>query len=72
VLHGFLIAYQAEFFEEINNSLISNLTSTNTAWLFVVCGLMGSFVALIERAGGVYAFGNWVAKRAKTKKATKC
>lgn len=70
VLLGFLMAYQGDFFSEINNSLISNLTSADTAWLFVVCGLMGSFVALIERAGGVYAFGNWVAKRAKTKKAT--
>lgn len=70
VLLGFLMAYQGNFFAEINNSLISNLTSEDTAWLFVVCGLMGSFVALIERAGGVYAFGNWVAKRAKTKRAT--
>lgn len=70
IILGFLMAYQGEFFAEINNSLISNLTSEDTAWLFVVCGLMGSFVALIERAGGVYAFGNWVAKRARTRKST--
>lgn len=68
ILLGFLMAYQGEFFVEINNSLINNLISEETAWLFVVCGLMGSFVALIERAGGVNAFGNWVAKRAKTKR----
>ncbi len=68
ILLGFLMAYQGDFFVEMNNSLISNLTSEATAWLFVVCGLMGSFVALIERAGGVNAFGNWVAKRAKTKR----
>ena len=69
VLLGFLMAYQGQFFVEINNSLISNIISEDTAWLFVVCGLMGSFVALIERAGGVYAFGNWVAKRAHTRRA---
>ncbi|MFA5528298.1 MAG: Na+/H+ antiporter NhaC family protein [Peptostreptococcales bacterium] len=70
IILGFLMAYQGQFFSEINISLIDNLTSADTAWLFVVCGLMGSFVALIERAGGVYAFGNWVAKRARTRKAT--
>lgn len=70
IILGFLMAYQGEFFIEINNSLIDNLISKDTAWLVIVCGLMGSFVALIERAGGVYAFGNWVARRANTRKAT--
>lgn len=70
IILGFLMAYQGQFFTELNNSLIDNLISEETAWLFIVCGLMGSFVALIERAGGVYAFGNWVAKRARTKKST--
>jgi tetracycline resistance efflux pump len=58
------------FFESINTSLISNVANENTAWLFIVCGLMGSFIVLIEKAGGVYAFGLWVAKRAKTRRAT--
>ncbi|MCQ2398255.1 MAG: hypothetical protein MJ052_03010, partial [Sphaerochaetaceae bacterium] len=31
------------------------------------CGLMGSIIAIIEKAGGAYAFGEWVAKKAKTK-----
>ncbi len=70
IILGFTMAYQGQFFVEINNSLIDNLINEETAWLFVVCGLMGSFVALIERAGGVHAFGNWVAKRAKTKRST--
>lgn len=70
IILGFIMAYQGQFFVEINNSLIDNLINEETAWLFVVCGLMGSFVALIERAGGVHAFGNWVAKRAKTKRST--
>lgn len=58
------------FFEAINTSLISNVANEDTAWLFIVCGLMGSFIALIEKAGGVYAFGVWVSKRAKTRKST--
>lgn len=58
------------FFDAVNYSLISNMANEDTVWLFIVCGLMGSFVALIEKAGGVYAFGAWVAKRAKTRKST--
>ena len=76
IILGFLMAvsiggFQGEsFFTSINTVLIENVADEDTAWLFIVCGLMGSFVALIERAGGVYAFGVWVSKRAKTRKST--
>ncbi len=40
------------------------------AWLFIVCGLMGGIVAVIEKSGGGYAFGNWVTTKAKTAKST--
>ncbi len=69
-IYGFEAGETLSFFDAINYSLIINVANEDTAWLFIVCGLMGSFVALIEQAGGVYAFGRWVAKRAKTKKAT--
>ena len=57
-------------------NVLTNLSSTlkdvlmdeDTAWLFIVCGLMGSLITLIERAGGAFAFGEWVSKRAKTRK----
>lgn len=76
IVLGFLMAVSIggfegqSFFDSINSVLIENVASEDTAWLFIVCGLMGSFVALIERAGGVYAFGVWVTKRAKTRKST--
>lgn len=69
-MYGFETGDQLSFFDAINYSLIANVANEDTAWLFIVCGLMGSFVALIEHAGGVYAFGTWVAKRAKTRRAT--
>ncbi|HJJ93756.1 MAG TPA: hypothetical protein O0X31_04355, partial [Methanocorpusculum sp.] len=40
------------------------------AWLIIVCGLMGSIIALIERSGGAIAFGNWAAKHAKGEKSS--
>jgi Na+/H+ antiporter NhaC len=69
-IYGFEVGQTLGFFDAINYSLIMNVANEDTAWLFIVCGLMGSFVAIIEHAGGVYAFGRWVAKRAKTKKST--
>jgi len=51
-----------------SGSLLDVMMSEDIAWLFIVCGLMGSIITLIERAGGAVAFGNWVAKTAKSKK----
>lgn len=69
-LLGFFMAYKLEFFSHLNETLLSVLTSDDTQWLFIVCGLMGSIIALIERGGGAIAFGEWVAKRAKTRRST--
>lgn len=44
-------------------------TGSDACWLIIVCGGMGGIIALIERSGGAYAFGEWAAKRAKTEKA---
>lgn len=52
-----------------SGGLLDVMMSEDIAWLFIVCGLMGSIITLIERAGGAFAFGDWVAKRAKSKKA---
>jgi Na+/H+ antiporter NhaC len=69
-LLGFLMAGKLTFFSQINTTLTTVLTDGNTQWLFIVCGLMGSIIALVERSGGADAFGRWVAKRAKTRKST--
>ncbi|PIE62291.1 MAG: sodium:proton antiporter [Desulfobacterales bacterium] len=69
-LLAFLMAYKTGFFGEFSGTLTEVLTDGDTQWLFIVCGLMGSIIGLIEHSGGAEAFGNWVAKRAKTRKAT--
>lgn len=69
-LMGFIMAYKLEFFSHANDTLINVLTDGDTQWLFIVCGLMGSIIALIERGGGAAAFGVWVSKRAKTRRST--
>lgn len=50
-------------------SLTGVMMDEDTGWLIVVCGTMGGIIALIERSGGAFAFGEWAAKRAKSGKA---
>jgi Na+/H+ antiporter NhaC len=69
-LLGFLLAHRGDFFAAFNDALMKVLRSEDMAWLFLVCGLMGSLIALVERAGGSFAFGEWVKKRARTREST--
>ena len=52
-----------------SESLTGVMMDEDTGWLIVVCGTMGGIIALIERSGGAFAFGEWAAKRAKSEKA---
>lgn len=69
-LLGYIMAYKTAFFGPMNEMLLETMIDPDVAWLFIVCGLMGSIIALIEKGGGAYAFGEWVSKRAKTRKST--
>ncbi len=69
-LLGIIIVHKREFFSAFMDSLLRVGMEEDTVWLFVVCGLMGSIIALIEVTGGAFAFGEWVAKKARTRKST--
>ncbi len=60
----------SNIFSNFSDGLLSVMMDEDIAWLIIVCGLMGSIIALIEQSGGSYAFGEWIAKKAKTKKAS--
>ena len=51
-----------------SGNLLEVMLDEDTPWLIIVCGLMGSIVALIERSGGSFAFAEWLGKFAKTRK----
>lgn len=57
-------------FTDFSDSLLETMMDEDIAWLIIVCGLMGSIISLIERSGGAFAFGEWVAKRAKSRKSS--
>lgn len=57
-------------FSNFSSGLLGVMMSEDIAWLIIVCGLMGSIIALIEKSGGSYAFGEWIAKKARTRKSS--
>lgn len=69
-LLGYLMAHKGGFFSPLSDAFLGIMLDEDIAWLFIVCGLMGSIIAFIEKAGGAFAFGDWVSKRAKTGRTT--
>ncbi len=69
-LLALIMVHKGDFFWAFMEAAIKVGTDEQTIWLWIVCGLMGSIIALIDRTGGAIAFGQWVAERAKTRKAT--
>ena len=66
----FIFADRGSFLTSFNTGLTSVMMEENTGWLIIVCGLMGSIIKLIEKTGGSFAFGNFVAKHTKTRVGT--
>ena len=67
---GFFMVARGDVLGTFSGTLLEVMMNEDIAWLIIVCGLMGSIISLIEKAGGAFAFGEWVAKRAKTRKST--
>ena len=66
----FVFSDGTHFLTAFNTGLTSVMKDENTCWLIIVCGLMGSIIKLIEKTGGSFAFGDFVAKHSKTRKSS--
>ena len=51
-LVAFLIADGIGFVGSRSEALLTVMQDENTGWVLMVCGLYGSFIALLVRAGG--------------------
>ena len=60
-------SWLANTFTNFSDAALATMMNEDIAFLLIVCGLMGSIIALIEKAGGAYAFGEWIASKAKSK-----
>lgn len=65
---AFLIAEGVGFVGALSDALLTVMQDENTGWVLMVCGLYGSFIALLVRAGGARAFGELVTKRVRSKR----
>ncbi|MDX9810178.1 MAG: Na+/H+ antiporter NhaC family protein [Sphaerochaetaceae bacterium] len=66
----FAMADKIGFLNGLSSALLEVMVNEDMAWLIIVCGLMGSIIVLIEKSGASAAFGNWVSRRAKSRKGT--
>lgn len=65
---AFLITDQWNFLGALSESMLRVMQDENTGWVLLVCGLYGSFIALLVRAGGAQAFGDLVSRRVRSKR----
>ncbi|MEH6587377.1 MAG: Na+/H+ antiporter NhaC family protein [Halioglobus sp.] len=65
---AFLIADGIGFVGSLSEAVLTVMQDENTGWVLMVCGLYGSFIALLVRAGGARAFGDLVSKRVSSKR----
>lgn len=55
-----------------NNGLVSSLSDSYNVGILVFLVILGTMVALMNKAGGSVAFGNWAKKHIKTKFGAQC
>lgn len=65
---AFLIADPGNFLGALAAAMQTVMQDQNTGWVLLVCGLYGSFIALLVRAGGAQAFGNLVTRFVRGKR----
>lgn len=65
---AFIITSQLDFLSALSEAALTVMQDENTGWVLLVCGLYGSFIALLVKGGGAQAFGNLVTRYVKGKR----
>ena len=66
VITGLLLLEPAGALEQFSSILLAVMMDETIAWVIIVCGLMGSLIALLMRAGATNAFSEALAVRASS------
>ncbi len=64
---GFIIIGKHNFFTVLSDTTLKVMADPTIGWIILVCGLFGSIIAMIVRAGGALAFGNFVTRLIKNR-----
>lgn len=67
---AFLIMDGWQFIDRLAAVTTEVLMDEVSAWVVLVCGLYGSFIALLVKGGGSYVFGQMLTKRLTTKRSS--
>ena len=65
---AFIITSQEGFLASLAEAALTVMRDENTGWVLLVCGLYGSFIALLVKGGGAQAFGDLVSRHVKNKR----
>ena len=72
VLAGALVAFFImegfRFLDAMAQSTLATLMTEDVAWVMLVCGLYGGFIALLVKGGGSHALGRALISRIETKR----
>ena len=68
ILVGLLMLGPTTALDQFSSTLLEVMMSETIAWVIIVCGLMGSLIMLLLRAGSVNAFSAALAAKAKSSK----
>ncbi len=66
-LIGLLMLAPGDVMDNLTVTILKVMANETIGWIIMVCGLMGSLIALLVKIGGAEAFGGVVANRIKSK-----
>ena len=67
-LAAFFIMEGRGFLDAMAQATLATLMTEDVAWVMLVCGLYGGFIALLVKGGGSYALGRALISRIETKR----
>lgn len=67
-LAAFFIMEGRGFLDAMAQATLATLMTEDVAWVMLVCGLYGGFIALLVKGGGSYALGRTLISRIETKR----
>ncbi|MDN3555570.1 Na+/H+ antiporter NhaC family protein [Halomonas maura] len=68
VLAGLILLQPEDFVGELADISLSVMMNETIAWLILVCGLMGGFIAMLEKSGCTLSFSHFMTRLVKTRR----
>ncbi|MBB3231520.1 Na+/H+ antiporter NhaC family protein [Halomonas stenophila] len=68
VLAGLILLQPDDFVGELADISLSVMMNETIAWLILVCGLMGGFIAMLEKSGCTLSFSHFMTRMVKTRR----